>query len=83
MTVGAHRYRFQRQADALGVETSAGYIRHHRFRGIQLPVKVATLTTRAGNQVVLGPNGLVQPVRRGPMLVFALPGGGEVEVPRP
>ncbi len=64
-------------ADAVGVTTAAGYIRHERVGGHDLTVKLMTEAGPFGPLLMLTSNGLPLPLRRRGRLVFALPGGGE------
>lgn len=64
-----------------GTETAAGYVPHLSFRGLHCPVKLATVSTSRGRQVVMNWQQKPQPVRRGRCYVYALPGGYSVEGP--
>ena len=57
-------------------ETSEGWIAHRKWRGISLPVKLDILNERGKAKLMNTP---FPPKRRSGHLVFALPGGDEIE----
>jgi len=74
--------KYQHQAThGAGTETAEGYVAHKEVfcdQGLILaPVKVQVENRRAVMQHCYGGYLLPLPVRRGNLLVYALPGGGE------
>jgi len=57
-------------------ETSEGWIVHRKWRGISLPVKLDILNERGKAKLMNTP---FPPKRKSGYLVFALPGGDEIE----
>jgi len=57
-------------------ETSEGWIVHRKWRGISLPVKLDILNERGKAKLMNTP---FPPKKRSGYLVFALPGGDEIE----
>ncbi len=57
-------------------ETDEGIIEHRKWRGINLPVKLDILNVRGQARLMNTP---FPPKRRNGHLVFALPGGQEIE----